>query len=721
MSEKSTHPLLWEEQDEVRVNRKYPRKLPLNISDKSMLRHQKPMLMIWTGKNSERTPDIVHNDLFPQDKPLYVDDDKDVMNILYRHSTKPAKRLLYSYDGTMGAKEDTSGTAKAKYEVKPHVAVQESTRIDIPPKGTPESDKKANGDDVVTGVWDGVGVAFEESKLTWSNLIKNIQKMTTSDEDKRQKIEQELGEIEKKYDALPATSGAATVSSAITNIVGVGLPTVIAGLFAGPEIATAAGVSMIGADLLSTISQADMEMDSYERKTGKKLTENQRVAYTVALTATDLIMGTMLSRGLLNGVTKSTQRELSKQIAKRIYDSPVAQEEFNTMTRRVLQHEQKKRIEGAVSAGVEGALSSGAMEAERSIYTQEAPELENIVLSSFGGLVAGTTQSAIPAKIHKDRLHKDRMESDNIHYVSDMDNKGNAGTPMSEIVFTANPISHDGVTEKVRGEIVSPGMIGGISREYDVDNVVSGSYREAMKDPMVHKKYEDMQVPVDHAKEYQKQWELSKTKKNTEEMFAMQNEVVQRIAADMGLPIQVYARYDDLPADVAKIARKSDYPAITVNNNGCAIVLEPCQGLNVRNIEAIIRHEVLGHKGMKRTYQDEKSYYKDLDKAGRELIENEIKKNKKIIVRKEALREGAEERGARKTEIRSYSPTGKADESQTPDHNYKTLYKMLRRSEDAARKSTVNELRKGSNRIGGNPMPQLFYLYPQDGFIDIEE
>ena len=192
-----------------------------------------------------------------------------------------------------------------------------------------------------------------------------------------------------------------------------------------------------------------------------------------------------------------------------------------------------------------------------------------------------------------------------------------------------------------------------------------------------------------------------------DDTYELQNMIVQRMAADMGLPIQVYARIDDLPPHLAKIVRDENYGGITTKNGGAAIVLELCKGLSAHNVAALIRHELLGHKGMRRLYSNEEEYKNTIFEAGKDLLPEWMRT---LPLDKKALINKTEERASLKTENRPYSPNGTPNKTQKEYENYEKLYDVLRRSEEAARQSTTNELRKNNYSIGGNPMPPIYNM-----------
>lgn len=657
--------------------------------------------ILWQIKQSDRRQRM---ERMQTSEPLYRADEKSVSNLLFTPRKLPADRSSMEKKINKESRGRTDNAMYQNYatpidhEVKPHVA--ENDNIVMPPVMTEPGSRP----DVVSDFMGGMDVASEQVGLTWQNILKNFEKMTTRDEEKRRKIDAELDSISKEYEELPQTRGMATASAVASNVLGVGLPMLIAGIMGGPQIASVVGGGVVMSDILSTLSQADMEMDAYERSTGKQLSKQQRASYTTALTATDLIMNTLLSRGLLKGVTKSQRRELSKQLTQQIYENPVAQQEFNTMTRRVLDRERKDRAKEVLRSGVDGGLSSAAMEAEKSIYTEEAPELENILSAALGGSLSAAGQSGVSMKINAKNLHDSRMNSDQIYYASNVDYKGKSAEPIREILPTDVRRSADGKMINVDAEVVQPGRNDGRKSEFDRENVVSGSYARAMDDPMVHEMYEDMQITPERSEMYDKQWDKTKNK-DGEPDYQKQNEIVQQMAAEMGLPIQVYARIDDLPPKYAKIVRENGYAGITTEDGGTAIILELCQKTTAHNIEALIRHENLGHKGMRRLYSDQEKYQNELYKAGLELIPEYMRSPRVNIP---AFRANVEERGSLKAENRPYSIHGTPNPDEKPYENYDLLYRLLERSEEASRKSTTNELRKHNKNIGGNPMPQLY-------------
>lgn len=647
--------------------------------------------------------------------PLYVEGGKDVLSILQNNKNKIPDSIveLLSSEKHVFDEEKSQGMLREteKPVVRAHVAKNDN--IVMQPVIKESSHKRNNTDEerpVVRDIKGGLDVATRQAEITWKNIGKNIQRELTRDEQKRAKLQQEIDSLGREYDNLPQTQGLATVASVATNIVGVALPTVIAGALAGPELAAGVGLGVMGMDYISTLSQANMEIDSYERNTGNKVSDKDRNSYVVALTATDMIMNVLLGGNMLKGVTKSTQREIAKRISQEIFDNPVAQQEFNTMTRRVLQNEQRSRVAGVARAGIEGGVTSGVMEGEKSIYTHEAPELNNIVASTISGMLSGSSLSGVSAHFHKKKLHDERMNSDKIYYVSENDPQAHSRLPISEIVI--NNVSTDKKgNERVVGEVVSPDVIGGVSRKYDLDNVVGGSYAKAMEEPNISKKYDDLQIPEERVQVYHEQWEFSKEmvnsgQMNSDDIYSLQNEIVQRMAADMGLPIQVYARIDDLPEKYRNEVREKNYAGFTTPEGGTAIILEQCKNMTAHNVEAVLRHENLGHKGLRRLYKDRSKYEKALDRAGYDLLSNEDKNN---YIPSQYYISNVEERGALKTENRPYSPIGTPNIDEKDYENYTKLYQLLKRSEEKSRNSTTNELRRGGD-IGGYPMPTLYDL-----------
>lgn len=79
----------------------------------------------------------------------------------------------------------------------------------------------------------------------------------------------EIESISRQYADLPETEGAAAIADIGANIVGAALPAALA-LAVAPEAVAVAGTGAVVSDVATTIADAQMKVDAYERQTGKK-------------------------------------------------------------------------------------------------------------------------------------------------------------------------------------------------------------------------------------------------------------------------------------------------------------------------------------------------------------------------------------------------------------------------------------------------------------------
>ena len=558
----------------------------------------------------------------------------------------------------------------------------------------PEAERKNE----ISRLDDGIENGAKRTGLSWKYMMKNLQKHMTKDESKRKEIENDMQRISEEYGALPDEKGMAQVGSIGMNVLGVGLPTVLSGALGSPITGAVVGGGLAALDMGKTAAQANMDIDNYEKSTGVKVSESDRNAYTLANVATDAIMNVLLGSKALGGFSPALKKKVSGDITKAIMKNPVAQHEFNTMTRQVLKNEARK-LPGEIAkesakSGVTAGVTSGAMEAEKSIYTHETPELNKIVSSAVGGALSGMASGAVGGAFTPKFTHQRRYNQDDIYYVSDMRKTNGKGLKISEI----NPeqVRTDGNKEYVKGRVTPSTGGATIEGEYDARNIVKGSYKEADKEGATRDGMDGWSMPTERMQEYNDKWDSVSGKKGSDEYYQIRNEVVQGMAADLGVPITVYPSLKDVPSDLLKqgVVRKSG--AVTVNGERIYVVLDQCDNLNASNMNSILRHEAAGHFGLPKLYRSDEEFEQELNKAGRKAY-GEVG--------------DYEERIALQAERRDQYQ-GPVKEERKAD-----VYDMLRRSEDYLRNSTTNELRnsdmgrKLDKRFqDGKPMPSSVEL-----------
>lgn len=595
-------------------------------------------------------------------------------------------------------------------EVKPHVAENDNTRVAHKPMGL-RSPEDTEG----SSFMDGVKRSLKEAQHTWKYVENEAKKLVEDDPGELAKIEANQDEILMENMQLPEVRGMGKVGAGVTDIVALGAPLILSAFLGGPKTAAAVGVGIGAFDLARSAAQANMEMDQYEKATGEKIDPAQRNAYTTATVATDVVMNTLTGSKYLSKVAAPVKTAISKELKARIMQNPVAQAEFNTMTRHVMRQERGKwagdAAKNATSSAIEGGVMSGAKEAERSIYTGDAPELGNIVNSVLSGAAEGATYGGGSTAVRKEHLHQQRKNQDDVFYSSNTTHKvGSDRSPIAEFRPQTFERDADGNIVAVEGYVVDPTGNHKLER-IPVENISTGSYKEADLQGATRGNRDNWKFTKKQISEYNAKWEESMEikKSDPEKAYQMQNEVLQSMATQMGVPINVYASLKDLPPELKKHEEVLQSYGVTVNDNSINFVLDQCETLKAENLPAIIRHEAVGHFGLPKIYETDMDYEKALYRAGTSLVPVEKRRNMPTPKHGKAYTEWMrrlEERASRRAEPRVYI------QETEPDHEYHEIYKMLRKSEDNIRSTTVNELKKNSNRRG-NPMPGAYELEQQ--------
>lgn len=551
--------------------------------------------------------------------------------------------------------------------------------------------------ETVTRLDDGVSTALKQVGLSWKYLYKNMEKMFTKDKGRQQELQNDIDAIGREYDALPQTKGMAQLGAIGTNVVGIALPTVIAGALMSPGAAAAVGGALTALDMANTASQANMEIDSYERSTGNEVSGEDRAAYTTASVATDAIMNVLMGSKVLKNAAPGMSKALSRELKETILKNPVAQQEFNTMTREVLKnelrHAPKEIARNMMKSGVEGGVASGAMEAERSIYTKESPELQRVVTSVLGGFASGAVQGAVNGATAPLQRHQRRMDSDDVYYASDMLDSEEKGMPISEI--EPKSVRSDGKRVYVEGEVSPSTGEEPFVGEFNSRNISMGSYRKAHEQGATTDRSDGWAVDTDRMQAYEQKWSDAATEKGVKGDL-MRNEVVQGIAADMGVPVTVYRSLKEVPKELLKNDVIGTAGAVTVQHDGIYVVLDRCRHLTASNIAALIRHEAVGHYGLRKLYGSDEAYEAALKEVGGPVYDEKADYEEEMSLRAE-----------RRDLYQGHSE----------DEAMARVYELLRRSESNLRKSTINELRNSGGRRwqdylykDGNPMPTMYNI-----------
>ena len=630
--------------------------------------------------------------------PYYTDAQRYVPTEVLRKPEADKPEADKSEDKTYDYRLITNDYVESPYMVE-RTTLEEAFRPYIERKA--KSRARREEDDELTRLDEGVGAAIRQVGLSWEYLLKSVQKMFTRDEEKRKSLDAEIKQIGEEYDSIPEMKGMAQVGAIGVNVVGVALPTMIAGALMSPGAAAAVGGGLATLDMATSASKANMEMDSYERTSGKEVDKKERAAYVSASVATDAIMNVLMGSKVLKGMSPKMSDALSAQLKEAILKNPVAQQEFNTMTRQVMKNElqqlPREVAREALQSGVVGAVSSGVMEAEKSIYTGQSPELEAIVTSVLGGFASGMMQGAVSGATTPMRKHQQRMDRDDVYYVSNMNNESGKSLPISEIepksVYRAGPSTYvEGAVSPSTGEASTEGW-------YNTRKVSGGSYREAHKQGATTDRIDGWEMSGERMKGYEKKWMDATNGRTDEEYYAMRNEVVQGIAADMGVPVTVYRSYQDLPERLKKVENMGENGAVTVDSAGIYVILDHCEGITASNLAAVLHHEAAGHYGLSKLYDSKKAYEADLEK-----IAGPVYKGKKDY----------EEQLSLLAELRNKYRTDSDDEA------WQRVYDLLRKSENNLRNTTMSELRKLPRKVelddllkDGKPMPSLYEIEQQ--------
>ena len=608
----------------------------------------------------------------------------DIVVLLADKSDKEAKHASVVNKGVPFGSDDAE-----RYVPRAHVEQPDATRVEPKPQGKPDPN-------TVYDFEDGVAVAGDNLMLSWKYAWENFMKAITKDEQKKQQIQKKIDGIVEEYGNLPQTEGWAQLGKTATNVAGVGAPTLVAGLAGGGGAAAMVGAGLTSIDMATTAAQANIEIDEYEKQSGKEVSPSARAGYTAATVATDAIMNSLAQSKVLGNFTAPVQKEIAKTLKKSILENPIAQQEFNSMARQVMKNEAKSSIKDMAKMGmkssIEGGVSAGALEAEKGIYKGEMPEMQRIVDEAVGGAVAGAAQG-VAMGISSPRLkHKDRMAKDDVYYISDMHGQTGSGLPISEIDPSKVHLTPDG--KVVEGKVRRSDGKGEEEGLYKGENIVGGSYREADKSGELTPIGDAWDIDKKKMEQYEKEWAEARKGKNGID-YEKRNEVVQGIAADMGLPVTVYKSINEVPPLLRKEGQIGSSEAVTINNGSIVVVLDNCKYLSAEDMRTIMLHEGVGHVGVPRSHKSQEEFEQNAERAGKYLVGN-------------GTMEDYEESMAYESEDREYLKRNSGNKE------YDYVNSLLRKGEHSVRNSTTNELRNPPNKRfidrvlqGGEPMPML--------------
>ena len=513
----------------------------------------------------------------------------------------------------------------------------------------------------------------------------------------------EIESISRQYADLPETEGGAAIADIGANIVGAALPAALA-LAVAPEAVAVAGTGAVVSDVATTIADAQMKVDAYERQTGKKVSDLQRGMYVTAATATNVLMDVLINSSVLGKALPSKVGNIADELMEKILSNPVAQAEFNAMTRHVLQKEARAYAKETAHSALTGAATSGALTAEESIYTGEFPELQRIVNSTLGGFVMGGVAGGTLAGAQAFDTHRKRYDADNIYYASRTEGPYEGRFPMEEI--RDMEYREDGTVEGLVYEPNSKSQ----RQQVPADNIVTGSYREAVTGKSIGElMHDNYKIPKEKLNYYRERWEELR-KSNTHEAAMEQNEILQDVAASMGVPIKVYERYEDLPRRVKQNKKSRSAVGLTVEDRDIYMVLPMCNYLTFDGVLSTLRHELVGHRGLHRLYETRREYNEELDRVGEVLVQEENIEKQKIDPNWKykpydpiIMRDKVEESFSRTAEKRRYDKGRHKGSEGVKDP-------LLIKSDRNMRNATVNEQRAGKQWFDGFPMPTILEI-----------
>ncbi len=233
----------------------------------------------------------------------------------------------------------------------------------------------------------------------------------------QQEIKQELSDMaqwgtkgrkqmEEAFEAneeFPISEDGAILGEIATGLGRTALPTLI-GLASAP-VGIAVGAGTVLSSIAESYAQSQMELDSYEKMTGEKLSKIQRASFTTINVATDfLVEGIMQSRFLKN-ITPTIKKKASKQFKKHILSNHNAQHEVKSLFSRLKMTEKQAmvhKIEGDIGMGaINEALSSLAHDAATTIYRnpEDYPTLKELFRNMASGLIFGGVTGGITSGI----------------------------------------------------------------------------------------------------------------------------------------------------------------------------------------------------------------------------------------------------------------------------------------------------------------------------------
>lgn len=537
---------------------------------------------------------------------------------------------------------------------------------------------------------------LRESGTDWKEMPGALQGYA----EKARRNEARIRDISESYAKLPQTEGAAKVADIGANIVGGALPAMLA-IALAPKAASIVGTGVIAGDLANNLAQTNMQVDAYERETGRKVSDLQRGAYVTARMATDFCLDVLLNSPALKTMMPDAVGKVSQTIFEQIYKNPAAQAEFNTMMRQVMSNERKAFRRETAKTAVGSGIGSGMEEAETSIYTGEAPELERILNSTLSGAAWGGVAGGALSAARAHDIKRSRERNDRLYLVSNTNGEGEGNIPISEV----RRLQSDG--DVLTGDVRSSTDLGVSRKEIDAEHISTGSFRKAeASGALKNLRKDNWDFSSKELDELNARWHDADGL-GREQSDLAKNEVIQDIATRMGTPVKVYSDFDNLPGVVKRYPNFRGLAAYTLQDNSIGIVLPNCRNMDVEDIVNLIRHEAVGHLGQRRLHPDGASYNRERDRVG-DAITRDVENGLELKgwTPHEHTARGrylVEERGALEAEGRRYIHRPYREDG------LGMLDDMLRRSEKNLRNTTYNELRK-QNGHSGKPMYDMYNL-----------
>ncbi len=408
----------------------------------------------------------------------------------------------------------------------------------------------------------------------------------------------EMEEALETNNAFPEAEGAAIVGNIAADMGRVAIPTLIG--IASLPVGIVAGGGAVMTSLAESHAQAQMEMENYERATGKKLSKAERVGFSAINVGIDFIISGILQSRFLKNLKPAIKKRASAYFKKHVLTDRVAQHEVKSLMNRLEQNEKwamLNTVKQDISASAIGeGINSLAHDAASTIYRnpEDYPSLNELLRNIgfgmvYGGISGGLTSGVgVTARQYKRNANRERDEAtavistpQNVVEVIDLD-------PESRI---AEVISPDGQSTQSRIP-VHRNDLKVFSWKDEKD------YRRAMKeidepDPL---------LKIDNDPNKEAAWASMS-------ILGKRNMVLD-LAHRMGLNnIDVYQHTADLSRSAFMVDSPYDSPpgCYYLHNGHTAIVLDKVSSYN--QVQHLLLYEAVARQGLNSIFGGNRKLY----------------------------------------------------------------------------------------------------------------